>query len=169
MIGLNESTKPICQYFNHWRFTMFCQNCGNQIADNTNVCPFCGAPTGAAPVNNNQQPNYGYQQPQPQYQAQPQQPVVNATPQMEAQSKSVLTFGILAIAFGCSFFLSFLGIIFGAIAGRKANEFIGMCGVLYGRAKVGKILGKIGLILGIVLTVFFVIYLFAIIIVALRY
>ena len=83
-------------------------------------------------------------------------------PNEREMSKSCLIFGILAIAFGSSFYLSFLGIVFGAIARSKAKTYM-MSYPLLGRAKVGSILGTIGFILGIVLTVFFVIWLIIVI------
>ena len=97
-----------------------------------------------------------YQQPQyaqPQY-AQPQYGAPVAEDPVERNlSKSLLVFGILGIAFGCTYYLSFLGIVFGAIALSKAKAYVNNGYVLTGRAKVGKILGLVGMILGIVLTV----------------
>lgn len=161
---------------------MICNKCGNQIADNSTFCVYCGTQVGgeaqpAAPAQPYpqqpvqqaypQQPAQPYQQPY--QQPYPQQgyaaPQAPADPQQEAESKSILTFGILALAFGCSFYLSFLGIIFGAIEKGKANAFQATYG-LTGRAKVGSILGKIGFILGIVLTALFVVWLIAIIVAA---
>ncbi|MBO6010371.1 MAG: zinc ribbon domain-containing protein [Oscillospiraceae bacterium] len=106
-----------------------------------------------------QQPQY--QQPQyaqPQYQQPqyaPQQPTYYAQPQPAAgvSGKSALTFGILGIVFACTFYLSFLGIIFSAIGLGKAKAFRAAAGQLYGPAKVGKILATIGLIVGIIMTV----------------
>ena len=77
-------------------------------------------------------------------------------------SKSILTFGILAIAFGSTFYLSFLGIVFGAIARSKAKTYL-MSYPLVGRAKVGRILGTVGFVLGIVLTVFFTLWLIVVV------
>ena len=124
-----------------------------------------------------QQPQYQqpqYQQPQqyaqPQYQQyqQPQyqqQPTYYAQPQPDAgvSGKPALTFGILGIVFACTFYLSFLGIIFSAIGLGKAKAFKAAAGQLYGPAKVGKILATIGLIVGIILTVIFLIWLIALI------
>ena len=109
-----------------------------------------------------QQPQYQQYQ-QPQYQ---QQPTYYAQPQPAdagVSGKPALTFGILGIVFACTFYLSFLGIIFSAIGIGKAKAFRAAAGQLYGPAKVGKILATIGLIVGIILTVIFVIWLIAII------
>ena len=105
-----------------------------------------------------QQPQYGQPPYAPQYNA----GAVVEDPNERAQSKSCLIFGILAIAFGSSFYLSFLGIIFGAIARSKAKTYM-MSYPLVGRAKVGRILGTVGFVLGIILTVFFTIWLIVVI------
>lgn len=64
----------------------------------------------------------------------------------------VLVMGILALAFANTFYLAFLGIIFGAICKGRLSAYLEAGGRLCGQAKVGRILGKIGLILGIVFT-----------------
>ena len=48
----------------------FCQNCGQQIPDNANACPYCGTFVNAqaAPQQNYQQAQQGYQQAQQGYQ-----------------------------------------------------------------------------------------------------
>ena len=127
---------------------MFCQQCGAQIPDNTIFCPYCSA---------EQQPL----SPQP-YNAAPVNPLAN-DPEASADASPVLTWGIIGLAFASSFYLSFLGIIFSAIGRSKANAYQAKYGILFGKSKVGSILSKIGLILGIVLTVFLVIYIVGII------
>lgn len=114
------------------------------------------------PVYN--QPQYQppvYNQPQqPQYQPpvynQPQQPQY-AQPVGENTSP-LLVFGILALAFACTFYASFLGIVFGAIQKNKLEAYMAAGGIYAGKAKVGGILGKVGLIVGIVLTAIFAVY-----------
>lgn len=114
------------------------------------------------------QPQYG----QPQY-AQPMQPQYNAVPiedPVERElSKSILVFGILGIAFACTFYLSFLGIIFGAIAMGKASKYVASGYILNSHAKVGKILGIAGLIIGIILTVILVFVIVAAIVAIITY
>lgn len=141
---------------------MFCNKCGAQLNDGAAFCPNCGqqisqqsnpqpAPQQPAPQQPAyQQPAYqqpAYQQPAPQpiY-----RPILNSTP--------ILVFGILALAFASTFFASFMGIIFGPIAMSKCSAFLAQGGVYAGKAKVGKILGRVGLILGIVMTVLFIVY-----------
>lgn len=118
--------------------------------------------------NENQQPVY--EQPvQPAY-AQPEQPTqpVYAQPvaapvqQLESLASSALTMGILSLVFACTFFISFLGIVFGAIGKGKAKQFALLNGLPAGKAKVGSILSTAGLIVGIIMTVILVIYIIAI-------
>ena len=121
-----------------------------------------------------QQPQQYQQYQQPQQYQQYQQPVYNQgmpveNPVERSLSKSVLIFGILGIAFACTFYFSFLGIIFGAIALSKAKKYVASGFALEGRAKVGKILGMVGLILGIVLTVILLIVIVIAIIAASSY
>ncbi len=82
-------------------------------------------------------------------------------------STKVLVFGILGLAFACSFYLSFLGIIFSAIGMSQANNFARENGAVFGKAKVGRILSKVGLPLGIVFTVISVIYIIVMVLLAL--
>ena len=167
---------------------MFCHNCGTALDEGVKFCPNCGTPIEVpvteepveqAPVYEEpvmEQPVYQqpaapvveqpvYQQPaapasEPVYRA----PVVNT--EAAALSTPILVFGIMGLAFACTFWLSFLGIIFSAIGKGKVKAFLAAGGQLSGKAKVGSILAKVGLILGIVLTVFFVIYLIVVIAVA---
>ncbi len=77
----------------------------------------------------------------------------------------ILVFGILSLAFAQTFYLAFLGIIFGAVSKSKLRSYLASGGSLAGTAKVGRILGKIGFILGIVLTCLFVAWLVVMIVV----
>lgn len=70
----------------------------------------------------------------------------NYTPAVE--QPNTLPFGILGLVLGAIF-----GIIFGAIGKKKGNEFIAQGGTLTGASKVGYILSKVALILGIIGTV----------------
>ncbi|MBQ7818472.1 MAG: zinc-ribbon domain-containing protein [Bacteroidales bacterium] len=125
---------------------MFCPNCGKEVADNNSYCPICGhanvqnnIPT--APVYNN---SYGN----------------TDTAQL---SKSILVKGILAIAFACTFWLSFLGIVFGAMTKNIVNSYLAKGNSLAGKSKVGYMLGKAGFVVGIVLTVVLAVYIIVLI------
>lgn len=164
---------------------MYCRHCGNQLRENSKFCSSCGKPVEI--VN---QPTEPVVTEEPIVTEAPvineapvaePAPVCNVTPAVvpsvqtqyqpsvsEAQAvekqNSVLTYGILALSFALTGIISFLGIIFGAIAMNKANEYIRLMGANSARVSVGKGLGKGGLIAGIALTAFFTLYLLLIIV-----
>ncbi len=154
--------------------TQFCSKCGSAIPEGSAFCPSCGEAVAPAA-----QPQYGqsqyeqtqylqpdlqqpqYQQPQyqqPQYQ-QPvyQQPVYQQAANVGPQP-NLLVFGILSLVFDV-----IVGIILGAIGRSKGKAYIAQGGQLTGASKVGFILCKVGLILSIIATVAFAIWLIAII------
>ncbi len=92
-------------------------------------------------------------------------PVYEAQPVTPPSGTPILVFGILSLAFAQTFYLAFLGIIFGAVSKSKLRSYLASGGSLTGTAKVGRILGKIGFILGIVLTCLFVVWLVVMIVV----
>ena len=121
---------------------MICNNCGANIPDGSTFCTNCGASVAPAQTA---QPVYA--------------PASNGI--KTVSPGKVLTWGILGLAFACTFWLSFLGIIFSSVGLKNANTFLAENGMLYGPAKVGRILAKAGLIVGIVLTAIFFIYIIA--------
>ncbi len=170
---------------------MFCRFCGTQLPDNSAFCPSCGAAQSSVsstpqPTPVSSEPTYdpsydpsykpSYEpshEPshEPSYEpsydaAQFNTPLTN-TPAVS--STPILVFGILALSFACTFYLSFLGIIFGAITMSRAKSFLATMGSLSGKAKTGRILGKVGLILGIVLTAILVFVVTLLIIEAVSY
>lgn len=74
---------------------------------------------------------------------------------MDIKPSNVLTMGILALAFCGS---GLLGIIFGAIGKKKAKAYVDYYGETTGQVKAGSIMSKIGFIVGIIMTVIWVIY-----------
>ena len=113
---------------------------------------------------NDQQQNYQqpvYEQPvyeQPVYE-QPmyQQPLYQDSPFLDVpDAGSFLTKGILAMVFAEVF--PILGFIFGLQGLGMKNKYVNAGVPLTGKAKVGAILSKIGLILSIVMAVFWVVY-----------
>ena len=134
---------------------MFCRFCGNELPEGANFCPKCGKinEVEEATVNENAGAEI------------PETPVMDATESVNVfeEEKSslagkILTFGILGLAFAVSFWLSFMGIIFSAIAKAKVGEYVAKFGETEGRASVGKGLATGGLIAGIILTVLFFLY-----------
>ena len=129
---------------------MECKICGAQLAEGAKFCPNCGAAVSEV------QPEVVVNE-----------PVVAAAPVIEpvaapaapvpGNSTPVLVWGILGLAFACSFYLSILGIIFSAIAKGKASKYLAEYGMLTGKARTGRGLAIAGLIVGIILTVIFVI------------
>ena len=122
---------------------MFCKNCGRQLDENENVCPVCGTVNGGETAAAASTLEYGY----------------NAVNEANEQLKSgmagqALTWGILSLAFSASGCLSLLGFIFSFIAKSKALAYEQTFGVLEGKARVGRILGKVGFGVGLGMTIY---------------
>lgn len=127
---------------------MVCEHCGEEILPGAKYCNNCLAPV----------PVQSYDQLVPAYSAVP-----AITP------GNVLTWGIVAAACAFTFIASFLGIIFGVKALRKADSYLAVYGPGSTQVKVGHILGKVGIIAGIIMTVLFVLYvIFFVIVIALN-
>ena len=80
-------------------------------------------------------------------------PTVN--PEADSMSTKALVWGNLGLAMSG---WGVLGLIFSIIGKNCANSFERMTGELSGKAKVGSILAKIGLIISIVMTVIWGLY-----------
>ena len=166
------------KYYFTRRTDMFCKNCGQEIPEGVKFCGNCGTPVAVqapepqpAPA---QQPQYQapqqqyqaapqqqYQAPQPQYQQPQYQQPVYAAPAAQQEQPNLLVLGILSLVF-CS--LGLPGLIIGAIGRSKGKKFVQAGGTLTGASKVGYILSLIGLIFGIIMTIFWVIYIIVVII-----
>jgi RNA polymerase subunit RPABC4/transcription elongation factor Spt4 len=107
-----------------------CAYCQAPLENGSKFCSACGAPT-EAPKD----------------------------PMEEKLAVKTLVFGILGAAFSLSFWFSFMGIIFSAVARGKLNQYLAYTGgsIKDPRAGVGKGLSIGGLIAGIVFTVLLVI------------
>lgn len=122
---------------------MICTNCRHPISDTYNLCPYCGMlvsameQTAIAPIDAN--------------------PKVKPTPSRKGNTL-ILVFGLLSLLLAHTFFFSIAAIVFGAIAKSKANKKYRSEGVLSARANAGRIIGKIGFILGIIVGVYFILF-----------
>lgn len=134
----------------------FCEKCGGSIGEGVAFCPTCGAPDQQAEAA---QPAYeqpSYQQPayqQPAYQ----QPAAAEHPK-RALCIVTLVLGICSLVLCWAWYLGLPCAIVGMILGKKALE-AGEDGM----AKAGRIMSIVGLILG---CIFFVIFVIGIIIAA---
>ena len=117
---------------------MTCSNCGKYIGENTRVCPYCGHAIEGEEKHITAATTYNG-------------PMGNPTP--------TLVWGIIGLAFALTFYLSFLGIIFSAVGLHKAkvyNQFTNFAPS--NQVRHGKRLATAGLIVGIILTVLFTIF-----------
>lgn len=122
---------------------MFCKNCGRQLDEGENFCPACGT------MNATETPaaTTGIEY------------AVNDTAAVNERLKDemagqVFKWGLLSLIFSGTVCLSLLGFIFSFIAKGKASSYETVFGEISGRAKAGRILGKIGFGLGLGMTIY---------------
>lgn len=149
----------------------FCKNCGTELPVNAQACPNCGTPA--------EQPQYQQQPVQPQYQepqyAQPVQQYQQAEPVQATVAgelptpKSILIMGIIGLAISCMPLGSIAGIIISALGMKKSNAYANGGGVPCGMSITGRILSRVGLIVSIVMTVFWAIWFTVVILAAATY
>ena len=132
---------------------MFCSHCGSEIENGARFCQNCGASADA--TQNEEKMSY--------------EPI-DLTDTLAEKAKdeaagSALGTGIAAIIFGLiATCLNFIGIILGAIGIGKANAIEAQFGELPPKARVGKILSTVGLISGILMTIFWFFYIIFIVV-----
>ncbi|MBQ9848479.1 MAG: hypothetical protein IJO64_05435 [Clostridia bacterium] len=102
--------------------------------------------------------NQGYIYNQPEYNRSFNPNAPGNTAMLDDLAGGALTMGILSLVFSEIPLLNILGIIFGAKGKGKASSFASIAGQVYGKAKVGGILSKIGFILSIVTTGLYALY-----------
>ena len=121
---------------------MFCKNCGRQLDENENVCPVCGT-VNATEATATESVSYEYS-------------AVDTANQLlkDEMAGQTLKWGILSLAFAASGCLSLLGFIFSFIAKSKALAYEQTFGVPEGKARVGRILGKVGFGVGLGMTIY---------------
>ena len=116
---------------------MYCQNCGRQLNEGENFCPSCGSVKPAEPVDTTGfQYDFGTTN------------TVNEALKSEMAGQT-FRWGLLSLIFSGTVCLSLLGFIFSFIAKSKAKAYQNAFGPLEGRAKVGRVLGKIGFGIGL--------------------
>ena len=121
---------------------MFCKNCGRQLDEGENVCPVCGTVNGGETSAAATTVEYSFDA------------VGEANEQLKnSMAGQALTWGILSLAFSASGCLSLLGFIFSFIAKSKALAYEQTFGILEGKARVGRILGKVGFGVGMGMTI----------------
>ena len=125
---------------------MFCKNCGRQLDEGETLCPACGT-VNAAEATATESVSYEYS-------------AVDTANQLlkDEMAGQTLKWGILSLAFAVSGCLSLLGFIFSFIAKSRARAYEQTFGVPEGKAKVGRILGKVGFGVGLGYSIFFALY-----------
>ena len=119
---------------------MFCKNCGRQLDEGETLCPACGTVNATEATATAATAEYA---------------INEANEQLKSgMGGQALTWGILSLAFSASGCLSLLGFIFSFIAKSKALAYEQTFGVLEGKARVGRILGKVGFGLGLGMTIY---------------
>lgn len=122
---------------------MFCRNCGRQLDEGENFCPACGT------MNATETPSATTVQ----YDL---NAVDTANERMkEEMAGQAFKWGLMSLIFSGTACLSLLGFIFSFIAKGKAMAYQNVFGELQGRAKAGRILGKIGFGLGLGMIIYF--------------
>ena len=122
---------------------MFCKNCGRQLDEGENVCPVCGTVNSGETSAAATTVEYSFDA------------VGEANEQLKnSMAGQALTWGILSLAFSASGCLSLLGFIFSFIAKSKALAYEQTFGILEGKARVGRILGKVGFGVGLGMTIY---------------
>ncbi len=123
---------------------MFCKNCGRQLDEGENICPACGTVNASETTAT---PNAGIEYAVDDVSA------VNERLK-DQMAGEALKWGIISLAFSASGCLSLLGFIFSFIAKSRALAYQNVFGVLEGKAKAGRILGKVGFGLGLGMTIY---------------
>lgn len=124
---------------------MLCKNCGNEIADGAKFCASCGA------IAESESQAYDHVAIND---------FISDDEKVERAecSNKILIFGILSVAFSCTFWLGIVGWILGSMCKKKVKEYEARFGPVSGKARVGKYLGTGGKIAGMVFTIIEAVY-----------
>ena len=140
---------------------MFCKYCGNELPELANFCPKCGKinedtikENDNAEAKNPQEEATSYANTANVVSEAPVEPVDPFKEEKRELGNQILKFAIMGLAFGLSFYLSALGIVFSIIARCKVNNYIKRFGHTERQATVGNSLSKAGMAVSISFTVF---------------
>ncbi|MBO4422703.1 MAG: zinc ribbon domain-containing protein [Clostridia bacterium] len=128
---------------------MICKKCGAEILEGSVFCTECGTPV--------EQVKEAAEQAAETVTAEAAAEVAEAVPAQNDTPILVLGIVSLAVTLVSCGSLGLVGMILGIVAMVKAKKFAEAGGVLEGKAKVGKILGIVGLVIGILATVGFIV------------
>ena len=122
---------------------MFCRNCFRHLEEGETLCPACGTVNESASSTGTV--TAGIE--------------TEAVPFVDEELKTkmsalALKWGIISLVFAATGCLSLLGFIFSFIAKSKALAYERTFGVLEGKARVGRILGKVGFGVGLGMTIY---------------
>ena len=140
---------------------MFCKFCGNELPEGANFCTKCGKVVSPDDI-----PAAGVSAPvTAEYEYVPYEEPQDA--ERDSRGGSILKFAILGLAFACSFYLSFLGLVFSIIARVKVKRYVSRYNETQGRATVGRHLSVAALVASIVFTAILAIIVIVMVIAAL--
>ena len=136
---------------------MYCKYCGNELTDDAKYCSKCGKI-----VEKAEEREYDYFETANDYTVEKQYSPVEEK-QKSDLGRKILTYAILGLAFGCTWILSLVGVIFASKAKKKIKEYIALYGETEGPASVGKALNIPGTIISWVCLGLLALYVFVII------
>ena len=150
---------------------MFCKYCGNELPELANFCPKCGKINEDTIKENdnveakisNEEATYGANTANVVNEA-PVEPVDPFKEEKRELGNNILKFAIMGLAFGLSFYLSVVGIVFSIIARCKVNNYIKRFGHTERQATVGNSLSKAGMAVSISFSVLCTIFMIALIV-----
>ena len=122
---------------------IFCTKCGKQLDDDALFCSKCGTPVKQEPE---EQPTEVLAPAAPETQ----------TPPANGDDIEILVKGILSVVLS---WLGIPGVILGALTRKSVRSWISSGKRMNGKVKTGKILGKVGFILGFVMIGIYIFYL----------
>ena len=126
---------------------MFCKYCGNELPDGTTFCPKCGSddtPVTTEKSDTEIKNDTTFEC------------VLETVPKdvtKDSLASKILAFAIIGLAFACSLYLSFVGVVFSLISRSKLKKYIKNYGDTEGKATVGKHLGLVAMIVSFALSI----------------